>query len=267
MKKIEIKRLVLFLLFSTYFFNGNTQTPTTHKLQMGIVLSSGLNFNKMNTKLANGSIGTDLTIGMNIIKNWNDNLGILTGFEFDFSRHNYYFQDTAYYSFTDSKILSKNDIESTSTNNFRMTDRTQTPIYLSIPTMFVFRTDYIGHKQFFAKFGMRHSFILKSMTNDKGFKNLDGTKTSLTRMELSKDLSIYRGSVGISGGMEWNYYGTSRMVFELGYYYGINNIHRGDAIIGDVDKNKSIYENMAKTSYTTLKNTQNQLSIKVSFLF
>lgn len=266
MKKIEMKRLVLLLLFSAHFFIGKTQTTTTPKLQMGIILSSGLNFNKMNTKLANGTLGTDLTIGMNIIKNWNDNLGITTGFEFDFSRHNYSFQDTAYYSFTDSRILSKNDFETTS-SIFRLIDRTQTPIYLSIPTMFVFRTDYIGYHRFFAKFGMRHSFLLKSMTNDKGFENHNLTSTSLTRIELPKDLSIYKGSIGISGGMEWNYYGTSTMVFEMGYYYGINNIHRGNAIVADVDKNKTIYENITRTSYTTLKNTQNQLSIKISFLF
>ena len=86
-------------------------------------------------------------------------------------------------------------------------------------------------------------------------------------MELPADLSIYKGSIGIASGMEWNYYGTSTMVFELGYYYGINNIHRTNAIIGDVDKNKSLFEKIDKTSYTTLRNTQNQLTLKVSFIF
>ncbi len=266
MKKFEIKHLILFCLFSIHTMYGNTQTSTSHKFQMGIVLSSGLNFNKMNTKIANGNIGTDLSIGMNIIKNLNDNLGILTGFEFDFSRQNYTFNDSTYIVYNDSRILTKSDNSSTS-SIFRITDRTQTPIYLSVPTMFVFRTDYIGYKRFFAKFGMRHSFILKSMTNDKGFSNNNSKTSELTRMELPTDLSIYKGSIGIASGMEWNYYGTSTMVFELGYYYGINNIHRTDAIIGDVDKNKSLFEKTDKTSYTTLRNTQNQLTLKVSFIF
>ena len=262
MKKI-ITNLLFVLLVS--YTNSTLSQTTTHKLQMGIVLSSGLNFNKMNTKLANGNVGTDLSIGMNVVKNFNDNLGFLTGFEFDFSRLNYSFSDTAYYQFSDSKILTKQG-NSSSNNTFLVKDRTQTPIYLSIPTMFVFRTDYIGYNRYFAKFGMRHSFALKSLTNDKGFQNGSATSTELTRMDLSSDLSIYKGSIGIAGGMEWNYYGTSTMVFELGYYYGINNIHRGDAIVGDAQKNMSLYEKDTQL-YTTLKNTQNQLTLKVSFLF
>jgi hypothetical protein len=234
---------------------------------MGIILGSGINFNKMNTKIAEGKMGTDLSIGMNIIKNFNDNLGLISGFEFDFSRINYTFLDsTLFYEYTDSKILNKSD-NHTNSSVFKINERNQTPIYLSIPTMFVFRTDYIGYNRYFAKFGMRHSIALKSTTNDTGVIMETKEQKELSNMELSSNLRLYKGSVGIACGTEWNYYGTSSMVFELGYYYGINNIHRGDAIVGDVDKNKSIYENIAKTSYTTLKNTQNQLSIKVSLLF
>ena len=56
MKKIEIKHLILFCLFCIHTMYGNTQTTTKHKLQMGIVISSGLNFNKMDTKIAKASI-------------------------------------------------------------------------------------------------------------------------------------------------------------------------------------------------------------------
>lgn len=266
MKKIASKLLILCVILTTQV-NVKAQTATTHKLQMGIVLSSGLNFNKMTTKIADGKVGTDLTIGMNIIKNFNDNLGFVSGFEFDFSRINYTFSDSMFYQYNDSKILTKSDNTQTGTT-FKISERTQTPIYLSIPTMFVFRTDYIGYNRYFAKFGMRHSFALKSMTNDEG-KLIGSTETKkLSNMELPSDLSFYKGSIGIAGGMEWNYYGTSTMVFELGYYYGINNIHTGDALIGnDKDKNRSLYENLNKTSYSSLKNTQNQLVLKVSFLF
>ena len=265
MNKIATK-LVLTCLINLLLFNGYTQTTNTKKIQMGIVLSSGLNFNSMNTKIVNGKIGTDLTIGMNVVKNFNDNLGFVTGFEFDFSRLNYSFNDTIYYQFNDSKILTKSD-NSQFNSIFQITERTQTPIYLSVPTMLVFKTDYFGYYRYFAKFGMRHSLVLKSQTNDTGFENGSQKLTTLTNMELPSDLSIYKGSIGITGGMEWNYYGTSTMVFELGYYYGINNIHRTDALVGDSDKNKSLFEKLDRTGFTTIKNTQNQLTLKVSFLF
>ena len=244
-----------------------TQTNTTHKLQMGIILSSGLNFNKMNTKIAEGKIGTDLTVGMNIVKNFNDNLGFVSGFEFDFSRIKYTFdeKDSIFYSYIDSKILNKSDDHANS-SLFNIHERNQTPIYLSIPTMFVFRTDYMGYNRYFAKFGMRHSIALKSSTVDKGVSMETKEQKELPNMELPSDLRFYKGSIGIACGTEWNYYGTSTMEFEIGYYYGINNIHRSDAMIGDdKDKNRSLYQNL--TSYTSLKNTQNQLIFKVSFLF
>lgn len=243
-----------------------TQTNTTHKLQMGIILSSGLNFNKMNTKIAEGKIGTDLTVGMNIVKNFNDNLGFVSGFEFDFSKIKYAFdeKDSIFYSYIDSKILNKSD-DQTNSSLFNIHERNQTPIYLSIPTMFVFRTDYMGYNRFFAKFGMRHSIVLKSTTDDQGFEK---EKKELLNMDLSSDLRYYKGSIGMACGTEWNYYGSSTMVFELGYYYGINNIHSGDALIGnDIDKNRSLFKKTNLTSYTSLKSTQNQLTLKVSFLF
>jgi len=265
--KILAYKLVLLSLFLSQQNISVAQTNTTHKLQMGIVLSSGINFNKMSTKIANGRLGTDLTVGMNIIKNWNDNLGFVTGFEFDFSRIKYSFNDSMYYFFNDAKILTKTD-EIQKANVFKLNERTQTPIYLSIPTMFVFRTDYIGYNRYFAKFGMRHSFTLKSTTNDMGY--IVGTSEIIqqSNMELPSDLSIYKGSIGISGGMEWNYYGSSTMLFELGYYYGINNIHTSDALIGtDKDKNRSLFMKQDKTYYTSIQNTQNQLLIKISLLF
>jgi hypothetical protein len=261
MKKIIFLILTL-VLVNQYIFG---QTSSTHKLQMGIVLSSGLNFSKMNTRLASGNVGTDLTIGMNVVKNINDNLGFITGIEFDFSRMNYKLQDSLYYQYVDAKIETKQGL-TTNSSRFQVTDRTQTPIYLSVPTMFVFRTDYFGYNRYFAKFGMRHSFALKSQTDDKGFDKNSTTSTTLTNMDLPSDLSIYKGSFGIAGGMEWNYYGSSTMVFELGYYYGINNIHRGNALVGDKEKNMSLMQG-SKSTYTTLSNTQNQLTLKVSFLF
>lgn len=265
MNKIAIK-LLLSCLFTTLLFSGFTQSNNRKKIQMGVILSSGLNFNSMNTKIADSKTGTDLTIGMNVVKNFNDNIGFVTGIEFDFSRQNYSFNDTVFYQFNDSKIITKSE-SSKSNSIFQINERTQTPIYLSIPTMLVFKTDYFGYNRYFAKFGMRHSLALKSMTNDQGFENGSLQSTTMSHMELPSDLAIYKGSIGIAGGMEWNYYGTSTIVFELGFYYGINNIHRTDALVGDSDKNKSLFEKINNPTYTTIQNTQNQLTLKVSFLF
>lgn len=266
MTKIAFKLLIICCI-TTIQNLSFSQRGLHSRFQSGIILSSGLNFNKMNTKIAEGKTGTDLTVGINFIRRLDVNYAWVTGLEFDFSRTNYTFIDSVFYSYTDSKILLKSD-DQTNSKVFKLHERNQTPIYLSIPTMLVFRTDYFGYYRYFAKFGMRHSIALKSTTNDNGVVIETKENKELSNMELSSDLRIYKGSVGIAFGTEWNYYGTSIMVFELGYYYGINNIHTGDALIGnDIDKNRSLFTKTNLTSYTSLKNTQNQLSLKVSFLF
>jgi hypothetical protein len=259
----HITRTVL-LGFLITSLNTISQEDNSKKLQMGIILGSSMNINKEDTKLIKtNNPGYDLTVGMNLIKNFNSNLGFCTGLEFDFSTMRYTIQDSLYYDYKDNQIFSKSTTTSGDTSFF-IQERTQKPIYLSIPTMFIFKTDYIGYNRYFAKFGMRHNFVLKELVNDKGIVGNENN-----RMKISKDLAIYSGTIGISAGTEWNYSGSSTMLFELGYYYGISNLFRGDALYGDKDKNKTLYtlDQNNTISYQTIKATRNQIAFKISFMF
>ncbi len=260
----------IYLVLSIFIFKI-TLTPLAQennnkKIQMGIILGSCLNLNNTDTKIIKTkNPGYDLSIGMNFIKNFNQNLGFNSGIEFDFSNMTYLFQDSVFYDFKDNQIFSKSEIKlSNKYDKFFIQERTQKPIYLSIPTMFIFKTDYIGYNRYFAKFGMRHNISLKEMVKDKGI--LDKIND---RMNISKELAIYSGSIGLSAGTEWNYSGSSSIQFELGYYYGISNLQREDAIVGDKDKNKSLYTINSKNeiNYETIKSSRNQISLKISFLF
>ena len=259
--------LIIFIISFLYFSNNIlSQEIKDKKIQMGVILGNNLNIITSDTKIMKtNNPGYDFTIGVNLIKNFNKNLGFNSGIEFDFSSSKYTFQDTLYYDFKDNLILSKNEINNTENyNRFFLKERTQKPIYLSIPTMLIFKTDFIGYNRYFAKFGMRHNFTLKETTNDTGI--LDSINE---RMKLNKDLAIYSGSIGISAGTEWNYIGSSSMLFEIGYYYGISNLHRGNAIIGEQDKNKTLYilDKSNVKNYQTLHSSRNQIAFKISFLF
>ena len=258
------KLVISIITFTLIYLNSKiiSQENNNKNLQMGIILGTNLNFNYTDTKIIKTkNPGYDLTIGMNVIKKINENLGFNTGIEFDFSTMQYTFQDTLYYKYIDKQIYSKKEIiENENYSVFFLQERTQKPIYLSIPTMFIFRTDYIGYNRYFTKFGMRHNITLKDIVTDKGILEKENE-----RMKISKDLAIYSGSIGISAGTEWNYSGSSSIMFEIGYYYGISNLHRGDALIGDADKNKTMYDNQNR--YQTIKSTRNQLAFKLSLLF
>jgi len=258
---------ILFLLiFQSEINTSFAQLNSEKKYQMGIIIGAGLNNIKTISKIANpNNPGNDLTIGMNIVRSYNQNIAFNSGIEFDFSSIRYKYDEKIFYDYTDNQILSKK--EKTNVKNitqFNLKERNRSPIYISIPTMLVFKTEYIGYNRFFSKFGMRHSFILKDLVSDSDINgNNDIT------METNKELSIYTGSVGISVGTEWNYLSNSTIMFELGYYYGITNLNRNNALFGDIDKNKTLYtiDINNNLNYQTIKSTRDQIALKISFLF
>ncbi len=280
---------ILILVFSIgVLLSSHAQEAAEKKFQAGIILGYGLNFITPGTKLiSKNGVGTDLTIGMNFNYNFNisSTVGVSSGLEFDFESFKYKASGVSplYYYYNDSQILTKNNYLDgdgvyfslpASTKLYQVNKRTEKPIYLTIPTMMLFRTKYIGYIRYFGKFGIRNSFLLKSTIFDEG-KSFDGSLTAEMNndnMSSSKrDLSIYKGSVGISGGAEWNFSGSTCLLAELGYYYGFVNISRGNAIVGDPEKNMTVFTTfdsaLHPSVYTPLSLKQNQLLLKVSILF
>ena len=283
MIKILFAVISIGVIFSTY-----AQEAAEKKFQAGIILGSGLNFITPGTKLiSKNGVGTDLTIGMNFNYNFNisSTVGVSSGIEFDFESFKYKAAEGSklYYYYNDSQILTKNNYLDgdgvysslpVTAKLYQVSERTEKPIYLTIPTMMLFRTKYIGYIRYFGKFGVRNSFLLKSTIFDKGnsFDGIFPSSTNNDNMSTSKrDLSIYKGSVGMSGGAEWNFSGSTCLLAELGYYYGFVNISRGNSIIGDPEKNMSVFttfdSSLHPSAYNPLSLKQNQLLLKVSILF
>jgi hypothetical protein len=283
-----MKKILFALISIGVLFSSHAQEAAGKKLQAGIILGSGLNFITPGTKLiSKNGVGTDLTIGMNFNYNFkiSSTVGINSGIEFDFESFKYKAEGESplYYYYNDSQILTKNNYLDgdgvysslpATAKLYRVTERTEKPIYLTIPAMMLFRTKYIGYVRYFGKFGIRNSFLLKSTIFDQG-NSYDGivpTAMKNDNMSSSKrDLSIYKGSVGISGGAEWNFSGSTCLLAEIGYYYGFVNISRGNSIIGDPEKNMSVFTTFDSASHPSIYNSlslkQNQLLLKVSILF
>ncbi len=281
-------KILILVFFAGVLLSSHAQEAAEKKFQAGIILGYGLNFITPGTKLiSKNGVGTDLTIGMNFNYNFNisSTVGVSSGLEFDFESFKYKASGVSplYYYYNDSQILTKNNYLDgdgvysslpASTKLYQVNKRTEKPIYLTIPTMMLFRTKYIGYIRYFGKFGIRNSFLLKSTIFDEG-KSFDGSLTAEMNndnMSSSKrDLSIYKGSVGISGGAEWNFSGSTCLLAELGYYYGFVNISRGNAIVGDPEKNMTVFTTfdsaLHPSVYTPLSLKQNQLLLKVSILF
>jgi hypothetical protein len=258
--KISFLGIVLFSLSLSY-----AQGTETKRLQAGMTGNFGLNFQKMGSKKMDvDGVGSDLSVGVILHTSFKNssNLGLATGLEFDFETLNYKAGDSAvFYRYTDNKILGQDDAGGTA---FQLSERQMKPIYLSIPLMLLFRTEPIGDFRYFGKFGIRNSFMVSQKINDKGYvvglPLIDPLLTENVSMKSFGETFFYKGSIGFSAGAEWNFVGTTTLVPEISFFYGLTPMHYRFS-----DKNYSLYDGSGTYFYT--KSKQNQLMLKISILF
>ena len=278
MKKILFTVFVFEAIFTSF-----AQEAADKKIQGGLIFNAGLNFQEMGTKrIETNGVGTDLTVGANIIYNITETIGFQTGLEFDFETLKYkntnYEGFGTYYYFNDSDILPIKDFDAANSSHklFQMTERQQKAVYLSIPTMMVFRTKFFGYMRYFGKFGLRNSFLLSNTSNDEGFNFTDNDitippiiSTDQIDMKSKGEMFFFKSAVGVTGGGEWNFSGSTCLVAELGFYYGFTPLHSNRSL----DKSNNYFFATNADQYTTNKipfnnkATQKQLVLKVSILF
>ena len=267
-----MKRIILGIILLSSVFQVNAQEAADKKVQAGLVFGYGMAFQKMETKyIKTNGLGSDLTIGANMNYGFNDNIGLNIGLEFDFETlkykaagdYNVFPGDkNLYYAYNDSKIVAADSYDG-SQSVFQLIERKQKPIYLTIPTMVLFRTKFIGYFRYFGKFGLKTSFLLGNKINDEGFDLNSTTPTEVTQnnnMTAKNELFFVKSSVGLAGGAEWNFVGSTSLVAEIGYYYGFvplyyNKKSEDRYLFTPTDGN---INNSAK---------QSQLMFKVSILF
>lgn len=279
MKKIVYSALALGISFGAY-----TQEAADKKVQGGLTIGAGLNFQTMGTKyITTNGVGNDLTIGANVIFNFTETIGLSTGIEFDFEtlkyKSEFYESQNTYYYYNDTEILPAKDVNIAAlgtTKLFQMTERQQKGVYLTVPTMMVFRTKFFGYIRYFGKFGLRNSFLLKSKINDEGFNFPDNQ--SLTEdpvsgknenMTAKGDMFFFKSAVGLTGGAEWNFSGSTCLLAEIGYYYGFTPLHTNR----NTDKGNNYLFATATNNGSgndvqfNNQSTQGQLMLKISILF
>jgi hypothetical protein len=269
MKTIGV--LLLSTITTTFLFS---QEADSKKVQAGLVFSSGLNFQELKTDyFRSGGAGTDLTAGMNMNFLFTESIGLCTGLEFDFSNTKFESNSSIFYRYIDKEILRKSDLTTLNSSSvFQLESRKDKSIYLSIPTMMLFRTKFIGYFRYFGKFGLRNSFLLKTESFDKGVDlstvppNQNGMNNNMT---TKGNMFFYKGAIGMCAGAEWNFSGSTSLVGELGYYYGITPLYWERSSTSD---KLSLYTNDLNNGtvydiYNPMKARQSQVMMKVSILF
>ncbi|MEX1190889.1 MAG: outer membrane beta-barrel protein [Brumimicrobium sp.] len=269
-----MKKLLIMMLATSIVAGINAQEAAEKKILAGLTLGTGMNFNTPQTNAISSKVGADFYAGMSFDWHFAKNIAISTGIEFDFNRFRHEFNVPARFQYTDKEIVQRGDevTPNSGESSYLLTERRYRNIYLTIPTMLRFQTNYMGYLRYFGKFGVRNSFLLTTRADNKGSIQPGNEGVDLEDMQNPGDLAIYKGSAGLSVGAEWNFSGSTCIVGEIGYYYGFSEIHKQDATFGSEqykkDKNKSLYTlNEGDREYFTPSSKQGQIILKVSFLF
>lgn len=279
-----MKKLLILMTTSLFLGGVTAQDAADKKVQAGLVLGSSINFTQPETNLiSRASVGGGVHVGMSLDWHFLDNIALSTGLEFDFDRFRHSYNESVYFEYRDREIHTYSDVQDGKSTDgvMLLVERRYRNIYATVPLMLKFQTNYMGYMRYFGKFGMRNSFLMSSRVDNYGVSG-DGVEAGgallnpqanaeIEDMRVPGDLSVYRGSIGLSAGAEWNFAGGTCLVGELGYFYGFSNLHSGDALVGDKDKNKSIfsYEDADPTIrvYRNASARQGLLMLKVSLLF
>ena len=268
---------VLFL--PIFIFSQSAEDKT---VQAGLTFNAGANFlSPSSNKIETDGGGSILSIGLNLhsaLKS-SQNLAVATGIEFDFGNNSYkpnssgaatytyidYLQDDVI--LTNAEAANEDDYET-----MQLVSRKVSTTKLTIPLMLLFRTNFIGDFRYFGKFGIRNSFLLSHNITDYGFATTlgipNGTNLSTSLMRSPGEMFLYNGSIGLSAGAEWNFVGSTCLVLEAGYFYGITPF-----FLNRKDSNKTMYNIGTEfvlpptRNYYSASARQNQLIFKLSILF
>ena len=257
-------------IFVLTAFLGLSQDAASKKVQAGLSFNAGANFlSPGTTKITSDDAGSLLSIGIALHSSFksSENLGIATGLDFDFGNNSYSPTSITYVDYIEGEVLTQENAGG-ATGTMRLNIRDLKTIKLSIPLMLMFRTNFIGDFRYFGKFGLRNTFLLSQKFTDSGTDAFGIENVTNELMSSPGEFFIYNGSIGLSAGAEWNFVGSTCLVLEAGYYYGITPY-----FLDRKDEKKTMYNvtsimvSPPERSYYSASARQNQLIFKLSILF
>lgn len=270
-----MKKILTLTFVAGMMFNAFAQEAADKDVLAGITVGGALNFNNPQTKTIDSKVGGDFLVGMALDWSFSKNIGLSTGIEFGFNRFTTSYNDTVYFDSNDKDILRNKDLEETkATSHFMLDERKHKSIYLTLPIMLKFQTNYMGYMRYYGKFGLRNDFLLSTRADNQGAefdKNYKPTgETELEGMRSKGLMSFYKGSLGITGGVEYNISGSTVLVAEIGYFYGFTEVFQQEgSLFGDDEKDMSLYreKNNNEREYYSPSLKQSQLILKLAVLF
>jgi hypothetical protein len=145
-------------------------------------------------------------------------------------------QVSYYFNVSDDKIAKQGSADATSTGytHYQLNERKYKTTYITVPLTLKMKTKEIGSFTYYGQIGVNNSFRWKASADDKLTVINDATNTlgaaaTQSKMNITKDVSLYTASLNFGLGAELNLSGTTSLTFGLNYNLGFTNVVKSDS--------------------------------------
>jgi hypothetical protein len=179
-----------------------------------------------------------------------------------------------YYNIADDKIQPYNSSDTSASwvlgnTHYQLNGRQYKATYVTLPIMLKLKTKEIGTMTYFGQFGFNASFRWKANATDDltviAPSSGAGQNATKSKVDVTKDMAFFKGSLAFGLGAEMNLSGTTSLVFGLNYNLGLTNSVKSSS---DYIERKTYDGNLAVT-YEKLPQTlkSNAVVLTVGVLF
>lgn len=253
------------LFFSSLSLRTMAQDDEPLKnFRFGMRITPEISWLKPNDSKKLEGAGAKLRLGYALMTEFRLNkvVSLATGIGFEKNGGSLNYIDTARYLYHDEApleytadtfgISNKTEVYQLKTRSFKIA-------YWAIPITLKMRTKEIGVMTYFGQAGLNLGIRTKAMAKDEVL-SVKNSSTSLDDINISSDMGIFKASINVGAGAEYNLAGSTSLVFSVNYMNGLTN----------VSKSKSDYlykiEGNTRSSYKQ-KFTNNAVAITVGVLF
>ena len=181
-----------------------------------------------------------------------------------------------YYNTPDDKIVKYDPAHANDAAyvHYQLNERQYKTTYITIPLALKMKTKEIGTLTYFGQFGVNASFRWKAAADDNvtiinDVSNTLGATDSKSKVDITKDVSIFTAALNFGLGAEMNLSGSTSLTFGLSYNLGFTNIVKGDSDYLEKRTNDPDYTNNGKFTQSKMPQTikSNAVVLTVGVLF
>lgn len=227
---VSLSAFVFFLLLQAGLRAQTASENQLKNFRFGLKIAPAINWYAPDDKKITPG-GARLRFGYGLITEFrlSNVVSISTGIDGDIQGGKLVFDSASYYLSSDLTMVKRADVDSAKLHNktitrYLLNDRSYRITYVTIPVVFKLKTKEIGYFTYFGQFGIDISVRAKAKANDN--VTLWGTSQRSTnaKIDISKDMSLFRFGLNAGLGTEYNFSGSTSAMISLTYHNSFNNV-------------------------------------------